>query len=311
MATQHFLTLNDLDQPTHFQVLSRAAALKNVHQQRRPVLSLPQRVLAMIFEKSSTRTRVSFEAGIHQLGGTAIFLSPADTQLGRGEPLSDTARVLSEMVDAVMIRTDRHDKLETFAQYSNIPVINGLSDSCHPCQLLADLQTMLEKFGQLADLKVAWIGDGNNVCQTYCEAAGLFGFDLVIAGPSAYQPDPHWVALGQGRVQFSTDPVAAVQGAQVVTTDVWASMGQEAEIRERRAALAPFQVTESLLEKASDEVMFLHCLPAHRGEEISATLLDDPRTKWVWTQAGNRLHAQKALMEYLILGQISEIGCNL
>jgi len=265
---------------------------------------LPQRVLAMIFEKSSTRTRVSFEAGIHQLGGSAIFLSPTDTQLGRGEPLSDTARVLSEMVDAVMIRTDLHEKLEIFSRYAKIPVINGLSDSCHPCQLLADLQTIIAKFGQISDLKVAWIGDGNNVCQTYCEAAGLFGFDLIIAGPPAYQPDPSWVKLGKGRVQFSTDPIAAVKGAHVVTTDVWASMGQESEVRERRAALAPYQVTESLLEQAADDVMFLHCLPAHRGEEISDTLLDDPRTEWVWIQAGNRLHAQKALLEYLILGQV-------
>lgn len=303
MAVQHFLTLNDLDQHALFQVLERAAVLKNAHQSGEVVRSLPQCVLAMIFEKSSTRTRVSFEAGIHQLGGSAIFLSPNDTQLGRGEPLSDTARVLSEMVDLVMIRTDRHEKLETFAKHARIPVINGLSDSCHPCQLLADLQTMSAKFGQLSDLKVTWVGDGNNVCQTYCEAAGLFGFDLVIAGPSAYRPDPEWVALGKGRVQFSTDPIAAVRGAQVVTTDVWASMGQESEVRERRAALAPYQVSEALLECASDEVIFLHCLPAHRGEEISETLLDDPRTEWVWTQAGNRLHVQKALMEHLILNR--------
>jgi ornithine carbamoyltransferase len=304
MAIQHFLTLSDLDQQALFQVLSRASALKVAQQSGQSVLSLPQRVLAMIFEKSSTRTRVSFEAGIHQLGGSAIFLSPTDTQLGRGEPLSDTARVLSEMVDAVMIRTDLHEKLEIFSRYAKIPVINGLSDSCHPCQLLADLQTIIAKFGQISDLKVAWIGDGNNVCQTYCEAAGLFGFDLIIAGPPAYKPDPSWIKLGHGRVQFSTDPIAAVKGAHVVTTDVWASMGQESEVRERRAALAPYQVTESLLEQAADDVMFLHCLPAHRGEEISDTLLDDPRTEWVWIQAGNRLHAQKALLEYLILGQV-------
>ena len=304
MAIQHFLTLSDLDQQALFQVLDRASALKVAQQSGQSVLSLPQRVLAMIFEKSSTRTRVSFEAGIHQLGGSAIFLSPTDTQLGRGEPLSDTARVLSEMVDAVMIRTDLHEKLEIFSRYAKIPVINGLSDSCHPCQLLADLQTIIAKFGQISDLKVAWIGDGNNVCQTYCEAAGLFGFDLIIAGPPAYQPDPSWDKLGKGRVQFSTDPIAAVKGAHVVTTDVWASMGQESEVRERRAALAPYQVTESLLEQAADDVMFLHCLPAHRGEEISDTLLDDSRTEWVWIQAGNRLHAQKALLEYLILGQV-------
>lgn len=302
MATSHFLTLNSLSRSTLLQVLDHAAILKMEHAAGQTRDSLKQRVLAMIFEKSSTRTRVSFEAGMIQLGGAAIFLSPQDTQLGRGEPLEDTARVLSEMVDAVMIRTSEHDKLERFAQASRIPVINGLSDSCHPCQLLADVQTMQEYFGDIRDLKVAWVGDGNNVCQSYCEAAGIFGFDLIIACPKGYTPDPAWIEIGRGRVRLTADPEDAVQDAQIVTTDVWASMGQEAEANKRLKAFKGFQVTPELLDRASPSVRFLHCLPAHEGEEISPGLFDDPRTHTVWAQAGNRLHAQKALLEYLLGG---------
>jgi ornithine carbamoyltransferase len=302
MATLHFLTLNSLSRSALLQVLDHAAILKMEHTAGQTRSSLKQRVLAMIFEKSSTRTRVSFEAGMIQLGGAAIFLSPQDTQLGRGEPLEDTARVLSEMVDAVMIRTSEHDKLERFAKASSIPVINGLSDSCHPCQLLADIQTMQEYFGDLRDLKVAWVGDGNNVCQSYCEAAGIFGFDLLIACPSGYAPDPAWIAKGHGRVRLMTDPKEAVQDAQIVTTDVWASMGQESEANKRIKAFKHFQVTPELLDYAGANVRFLHCLPAHEGEEISQGLFDDPRTHTVWVQAGNRLHAQKALLEYLLAG---------
>lgn len=301
MATSHFLMLNDLSADARLQVLARAAELKKEYQAGLRHNSLSQRVLAMIFEKASTRTRVSFEAGMTQLGGSAIFLSPQDTQLGRGEPLEDTARVLSEMVDAVMIRTGDHRKLEQFAAASRIPVINGLSDSCHPCQLLADVQTMVEHHHQIEDLKVAWVGDGNNVCQTYCEAAGLFGFDLVIACPDGYAPEPAWVERGRGRVRIVKDPRVAVEGAQVVTTDVWTSMGQEAEVQARTAALSPYQVTAELLDQAASSVCFLHCLPAHQGEEISHGLFDDARTATVWAQAGNRLHAQKALLETLLL----------
>jgi ornithine carbamoyltransferase len=300
MATSHFLTLNSLSRSALLQVLDHAAMLKMEHRAGQTRTSLQSRVLAMIFEKSSTRTRVSFEAGMIQLGGAAIFLSPQDTQLGRGEPLEDTAQVLSEMVDAVMIRTSEHSKLERFAMASRIPVINGLSDSCHPCQLLADVQTMQETFGEIRDLKVAWVGDGNNVCQSYCEAAGLFGFDLVIACPKDYAPDPAWVALGRGRVHILQDPYEAVREAQVVTTDVWASMGQESETKKRLKAFQGFQVTPELLDAAADNVRFLHCLPAHEGEEISKGLFADRRTDTVWAQAGNRLHAQKALLEYLI-----------
>lgn len=301
MATSHFLTLDDLSAEARVQVLDRADQLKKEYQAGRRHQSLNQRVLAMIFEKASTRTRVSFEAGMTQLGGAAIFLSPQDTQLGRGEPLEDTARVLSEMVDAVMIRTGDHGKLTQFATASRIPVINGLSDQCHPCQLLADLQAIRAHHGQYRDLQVAWIGDGNNVCQTYCEAAGLFGFDLTIACPPGFEPDAEWVSRGLGRVRIVRSPEQAATGAHVVTTDVWASMGQESEVRNRRTAFQGYQVTAELLDLASPDVCFLHCLPAHQGEEISSTLFDDPRTHTVWEQAGNRLHAQKALLEYLLL----------
>lgn len=301
MAAAHFLTLNDLSVEQLFKVLERARVLKDAHHAGEHPDTLSRHVLAMIFEKSSTRTRVSFEAGMNQLGGSAIFLSPNDSQLGRGEPLEDTARVLSQMVSAVMIRTDDHQKLVHFSSASTIPVINGLSDSCHPCQLLADLQAIQARFGRLEGLKVTWIGDGNNMCHSYCEAAGLFGFDLTISHPEGYAPDTDWVALGGDRVHFEPDPTRAVNGAQVVTTDVWASMGQEAEQAKRLTDFARYQVTPELLDHAASDVCFLHCLPAHQGEEISHGLFNDPRTYSVWEQAGNRLHAQKALLEHLIL----------
>ena len=302
MAKTDFLTLNDLSRPALFKVLERAHALKKSYQAKEFNQSLSQHVLAMIFEKSSTRTRVSFDAGMTQLGGSAIFLSPRDTQLGRGEPLEDTARVLSEMVSAVMIRTDQHDKLERFATAASIPVINGLSDSCHPCQLLADIQTMQEVFGDLKGLKVSWIGDGNNVCHSYLEAAGIFGFDLIISAPKGYEPASEWVEKADGHVNFADTPEDAARHAQVITTDVWASMGQENEANERLKAFHGYQITPGLLDLAADNVCFLHCLPAHGGEEIAEGLFADPRTATVWAQAGNRLHAQKALLEHLITG---------
>lgn len=302
MAKTNFLTLDDLSSPALFKVLERAHALKNSYQAKEFSQTLKQHVLAMIFEKSSTRTRVSFEAGMTQLGGSAIFLSPADTQLGRGEPLEDTARVLSEMVSAVMIRTDDHNKLERFAEAATIPVINGLSDSCHPCQLLADVQTMQERFGDVRNLRVAWVGDGNNVCHSYLEAANIFEFNLTVAVPSSYKPAPEWVEKANGRATFVDSPEEAVQGAQVITTDVWTSMGQENEIEDRLRAFNGYQITPALLDSAAKDVCFLHCLPAHNGEEISDNLFADSRTNSVWAQAGNRLHAQKALLEHLIKG---------
>ena len=302
MAKTDFLTLNSLSQSALFKVLERAHDLKKSYQAKKFSQTLAQHVLAMIFEKSSTRTRVSFEAGMTQLGGSAIFLSPTDTQLGRGEPLEDTARVLSEMVSAVMIRTDDHHKLVRFAEAATIPIINGLSDSCHPCQLLADVQTMQEIFGEVQGLQVAWIGDGNNVCHSYLEAAGLFDFTLNVACPKGYQPSAEWVEKANGRVRFYDSPEEAVRDAQVVTTDVWASMGQEDETDARLEAFKGYQITPALLDRARTDACFLHCLPAHQGEEISDHLFDDPRTKSVWAQAGNRLHAQKALLEHLIQG---------
>jgi ornithine carbamoyltransferase len=302
MAKTDFLTLDDLSPQALFKVLERAHALKKSYQAREFGQTLKQHVLAMIFEKSSTRTRVSFEAGMTQLGGSAIFLSPTDTQLGRGEPLEDTARVLSEMVSAVMIRTDDHNKLERFAEAATIPVINGLSNNCHPCQLLADVQTMQERFGDIKNLRVAWIGDGNNVCHSYLEAANIFEFDLTVAVPSSYKPAPEWIEKANGRVTFVDSPEEAVKGAQVVTTDVWTSMGQENEIKDRLRAFNGYQITPALLDSAATDVCFLHCLPAHKGEEISDNLFADSRTNSVWSQAGNRLHAQKALLEHLIAG---------
>ena len=302
MAKTDFLTLNSLSQAALFKVLKRSHDLKKLYQAKKFSQTLAQHVLAMIFEKSSTRTRVSFEAGMTQLGGSAIFLSPADTQLGRGEPLEDTAQVLSEMVSAVMIRTDDHHKLVRFAEAATIPVINGLSNSCHPCQLLADVQTMQEIFGEIQGLQVTWIGDGNNVCHSYLEAAGLFDFTLNVACPKGYQPSAQWVKKANGRIRFFDSPEEAVRDAHVVTTDVWASMGQEDEADARIEAFKGYQITPTLLDRARADACFLHCLPAHHGEEISDHLFDDERTKSVWSQAGNRLHAQKALLEHLIQG---------
>lgn len=280
-------------------VLRRGIELKDLRQRGVLFEPLRGRVLAMIFEKSSTRTRVSFEAGMIQLGGQAIFLSPRDTQLGRGEPIADGARVMSRMVDAVMIRTFAHSNLTEFAAHSQVPVINGLSDDLHPCQLLADMQTFLEHRGSIKGKTVAWIGDGNNMCNSYIEAAIQFDFNLRIACPDGYEPDPRFLALAGSRVTLTRDPREAVKGAHLVSTDVWTSMGQEEETAKRIALFTPFQVNKALLDLAAEDVLFMHCLPAHRGEEISQDLLDDPRSV-AWDQAENRLHAQKALLEFLV-----------
>ncbi len=280
-------------------VLRRGIELKDLRNRGVLFEPLRGRVLAMIFEKSSTRTRVSFEAGMIQLGGQAIFLSPRDTQLGRGEPIADGARVMSRMVDAVMIRTFAHSNLTEFAAHSRVPVINGLSDDLHPCQLLADMQTFLEHRGSIQGKTVAWIGDGNNMCNSYIEAAIQFDFNLRIACPEGYEPDPRFLALAENRVTLTRDPREAVKGAHLVSTDVWTSMGQEEETARRIALFRPFQVTRGLLDLAAEDVLFMHCLPAHRGEEISQDLLDDARSV-AWDQAENRLHAQKALLEFLV-----------
>lgn len=299
MSARHFLSLLDFTTDELLGVIRRGIELKDLRKRGVLFEPLKNRVLGMIFEKSSTRTRVSFEAGMIQLGGQAIFLSPRDTQLGRGEPISDSAIVLSSMVDAVMIRTHAHITLTEFAANSRVPLINGLSDESHPCQLLADMQTFHEHRGSIQGKTVAWIGDGFNMCNSYIEAAQQFDFQLRIACPEGYDPDPRFMALGGDRVQLIRDPREAVRGAHLVTTDVWTSMGQEEETARRLAHFAPYQVTRALLDLAAPDALFMHCLPAHRGEEISHDLLDDPRSV-AWDQAENRLHAQKALLEFLV-----------
>ena len=296
---RHFLTLTDFTPVELHAVIGRAIDLKAMHKRGEVIDSLKHRTLAMIFEKSSTRTRLSFEAGMIQLGGQAIFLSPRDTQLGRGEPIGDCAIVMSRMLDAVMIRTFAHSTLTEFAANSRVPVINGLSDDLHPCQLLADMQTFMEHRGSIKGKTVAWIGDGNNMCNSYIEAAIQFDFQLRIACPQDYEPNPQFVALAGERVTIVRDPREAVKGAHLVSTDVWTSMGQEEETAKRLKQFAPYQVNKALLDLAAEDVLFMHCLPAHRGEEISVDLLDDPRSV-AWDQAENRLHAQKALLEFLV-----------
>ena len=297
--TQHFLTLLDLDSDTLRRLIERAIELKAMVRRGEIFEPLKNRTLAMVFEKSSTRTRVSFETGMTQFGGHALFLSPRDTQLGRGEPIEDTARVLSEMVDGVMIRTFEHEKIERFAAYSRVPVINALTDRFHPCQLLADMQTWFELRGDIRGAKVAWIGDGNNMCHSYINAAIRFDFRLDVACPEGYEPEADIVARAGDRVRILHDAAEAARDADLVVTDVWASMGQEEEQARRAAAFAPFQVNSALMALADDDALFMHCLPAHREEEVTAEVLEGPQSV-VWQEAGNRLHAQKALLEYLM-----------
>ncbi|MBY6191913.1 ornithine carbamoyltransferase [Microbulbifer agarilyticus] len=299
MAVRHFLTLLDLSQEELRAVIERAIELKALRNQGVSSEPFRDKVLGMIFEKSSTRTRVSFEAGMAQMGGSALFLSPRDTQLGRGEPIEDSARVISRMVDMVMIRTFGHNVLERFAEYSKVPVINALSDSYHPCQLLADLQTYVEHRGSPEGKAVAWVGDGNNMCHSYINAALMYDFELRIACPEGYDPDESIVARAKDRVKIVRTPQEAVSGADWVATDVWASMGQETEQQIRLKAFEGYLVDHELMSHANSDAIFMHCLPAHRGEEVSGDLLEDEKISVVWDEAENRLHAQKALMEFL------------
>ena len=298
-TTRHFLTLMDLSASELRALIHRAIALKAQRKAGNDQHSLAGKILAMIFTKASTRTRVSFEAGITQLGGSALFLSGADTQLGRGEPIEDSARVISSMVDLVMIRTFAHRDVERFAEHSAVPVINGLTDDYHPCQLLADMQTFFEVRGDISGHKVCWLGDGNNVCHSYMNAARLLDFELVVACPEGYDPSPELLEACGNRVTIERDPAAAVKQAHLLVTDVWASMGQEAEQSERIGPLAPYQLNQALLDIAAPDALYMHCLPAHRDEEITAELMDAPDTV-IWQEAENRLHAQKALMELLL-----------
>ncbi len=298
--TQHFLTLLDIPADDLNRLIRRAIELKAMTHAGERYEPLKGRVMGMIFDKSSTRTRVSFETGMAQFGGHAIFLSPRDTQLGRGEPIEDSARVLSRMVDVVMIRTFEHEKLERFAEHSQVPVINALTDRFHPCQLLADMQTLLEHRGSIAGRTVAWIGDGNNMCHSYINAARQFDFRLHIATPEGYEPDADIVAAAGDRVTLTHDPRTAVEGVDLVATDVWASMGQEEEQEKRRRDFTGFQVNAELMALAGPEALFTHCLPAHRGEEVTAEVLEGPQSI-TWDAAENRLHSQKALLEYLLV----------
>ncbi len=299
-TVRHFLSLADCSPSELKALVARACELKTLHRNNAGPQPFSGKVLGMIFEKSSTRTRVSFEAGMAQLGGHAIFLSPRDSQLGRGEPVEDTARVLSRMVDVIMVRTFGHDILERFAQHSSVPVINALTDMFHPCQLLADLQTFVEHRGDPQGKTVAWIGDGNNMCHSFINAARLWDFELQIACPKGFEPNADLLAANADRVSLSHDPIQAAKGAHWVATDVWASMGQEDEQAQRLRQFSDFQVNHKVLEKAQSDVVFMHCLPAHRGEEVSAELLEDNNISVVWDEAENRLHAQKALLEFLL-----------
>jgi len=299
MALRHFLTLTDLSSEELKQIINRAIVLKKEHKQGNIYEPLKNRVLALIFEKSSTRTRVSFESGMAQFGGSSLFLSPRDTQLGRGEPVEDSAKVLSRMVDAITIRTFEHKKLALFAENSTVPVINALTDDFHPCQLLADMQTYQEHRGSIEGKKVVWIGDGNNMCHSFMNAAQLLDFELVIAAPEGYDPNPELLEARKKYSHVIRQPLEAVKNADLVVTDVWASMGQEEEQKERMNQFHHYQVNPELMSHAKSDAIFMHCLPAHRGEEISQNMLEH-NSSVVWDEAENRLHSQKALLEFLL-----------
>jgi ornithine carbamoyltransferase len=301
MATD-FLAIPDFSRGELENLFALAERMRDGSYEKKP---LAGKSLAMIFMKSSTRTRVSFEAGTYQLGGHALFLSPRDVQLGRGEPIADTARVLSRYVDGIMIRTFAHQDVEELAKYADVPVINGLTDMLHPCQVLADLLTVRAEFGNVADKKYAWIGDGNNMANSWINAAYRFGFDLDIACPEGYEPADHLLLRAQkvAKVRIVRDPMEAARGAHVINTDVWASMGQEQEQKDRERAFTGFTVSPTLMKQADKSAIFLHCLPAHRGEEVSADVIDGPQSR-VWDEAENRLHIQKAIMAALMGGEL-------
>lgn len=299
MKPRHFITLNDLNAEELRSLIQRAIELKRMRADGIIYEPLKNKVLAMVFEKSSTRTRISFESGMSQFGGSALFLSPRDTQLGRGEPIEDSARVISRMVDGIMLRTNDHETVTTFAKHSKVPVINGLTDRFHPCQLLADLQTWFEQRGDIKGKRVCWIGDGNNMCQSYMNAAKLLDFELTIACPKGYEPEQPLLDATASHVKLFHEPKQAANNADLIVTDVWASMGQEEEQKIREDAFANFQVDSALMSVAKPDALFMHCLPAHRGEEVSADVLESKHSV-VWDEAENRLHAQKALLEFLM-----------
>ena len=297
MNPRHFISLLDLSSDEFRGLIQRAIELKN---KRDPDFQpLKGQVLAMIFEKSSTRTRISFETGMTHFGGSAIFLSPRDTQLGRGEPIKDSAKVISSMVDGIMLRTNDHATVTEFAEHSSVPVINGLTDLLHPCQLLADMQAYFEHRGDIRGKTVTWIGDGNNMCHSYINAATRLDFKLNIASPEGYLPDNQIVKSGGERIQIFNNALDAAKDSNLIVTDVWASMGQEEEQKLREVAFKDFQVNHSIMDNAHADALFMHCLPAHRGEEVTAEVIDGKQSV-IYNEAENRLHAQKALLELLM-----------
>jgi ornithine carbamoyltransferase len=301
MATlRHYLQFKDLARKEYEHLFARTRWIKEKFKRYKRYWPLEDRTLAMIFEKQSTRTRLSFEAGMHQLGGTAIFLNTRDSQLGRGEPVEDAAQVISRMCDLVMIRTFEQAIIERFAGSSRVPVINGLTNEYHPCQILADVYTFIENRGSLRGKTVAWIGDSNNVCNTWLQAAEVFDFKLNVSTPPGYEIEPDRKTKN---CESFADPMKAAKGAHLVTTDVWTSMGFEAEDRKRKKAFADWQVNAQMMKAARKDALFMHCLPAHRGEEVSPEVIDGTQSV-VWEEAENRLHTQKALMEFLLLGKV-------
>lgn len=301
---RHFLQMRDLTTQELHYVLARAQLIKDKFKRYEPHLTLHDRTLAMVFEKASTRTRVSFEAGMYQLGGSVIHLTTNDSQLGRSEPIEDTSRVISRMVDIVMIRTFEQTRIERFAAHSRVPVINGLTNEYHPCQILADIFTFIEHKGPIEGKTVAWVGDANNMAYTWLQAAEMLGFTLHVSAPAGYTLDEARIGnVKEGVLKQFDDPAAACEGAHLVTTDVWTSMGYEDENEVRRRAFADWCVDADMMSRADPQAVFMHCLPAHRGEEVTGEVIDGPQSV-VWDEAENRLHVQKALMEFLLLGQV-------
>lgn len=303
---KHFLQFKDLTRAELEHLFLRTQVIKERFKRYQPYHPLADRTLAMIFEKSSTRTRLSFEAGMHQMGGAAIYLNTRDTQLGRGEPVEDAAEVISRMVDVVMIRTFEQEIIERFAAHSRVPVINGLTNEYHPCQILADIYTFIEQRGPIQGKTVAWVGDSNNMCNTWLQAAEVLDFNVHVSTPPGYEVEPERAGLlSTTHYEEFLDPMDACRGADLVTTDVWTSMGFEAENAERMTAFADWQVDTEMMAAAANNALFMHCLPAHRGEEVAADVIDGPHSV-VWEEAENRLHAQKALLEYLLLGRVED-----
>ena len=300
---KHYLQFSDLDASEYAYLFERAALIKRKFKAYEKHHSLSDRTLALIFEKASTRTRVSFEAGMYQMGGSVVHLTTGDSQLGRAEPIEDSAKVISRMVDLVMIRTFEQTKIENFAQHSRVPVINGLTNEFHPCQILADIFTFIEHRGSITGKTVAWVGDGNNMANSWLQASEILGFKVHVSTPSGYEIDQSIAGLrSSSSYQVFKDPMQACAGADLVTTDVWTSMGFEAENDARRKAFADWRVDADMMRAANTDALFMHCLPAHRGEEVDADVIDGPQSV-VWDEAENRMHAQKALMEYLLLGR--------